>query len=101
MPVMGRLSIPPCGLAPFLLHTFSFACFTFFAVVVVVVVGTQGNKGNMKTALKKVEKVLNGPRGAKEELAKLTYPEGDSRFEALVKALEHVSGSWFVGALGE
>ena len=34
--------------------------------------GGGGGKGNMKTALKKVEKVLNGPRGAKEELAKLT-----------------------------
>ena len=45
----------------------------------------------MKVALKKVDKILNGPRGAKEELGKLTYPEGDKRFEAIVDALEKVN----------
>jgi hypothetical protein len=44
----------------------------------------------MKVCLKKAEKVLNGPRGAKDELSKMTFPAGDVRFEAIVKALEKV-----------
>jgi hypothetical protein len=50
--------------------------------------GSKG--GSMKSCLKKVEKCLNGPRGAKEELSKLTYPEGDERFKVLVVSLDTI-----------
>jgi len=60
----------------------------------------------LSAALKKADKVLNGPRGAREELAKLTYPDGDVRFELLVKSLEECldaadkqRGGKFIGQL--
>jgi TPR repeat protein len=45
---------------------------------------------SMKAAMLKVDKVLNGRRGAKEELGNMTYPEGDRRFEVCVTCLEQI-----------
>jgi hypothetical protein len=68
--------------------------------------GGGGTAKTLTAALKKAYKVLNGPRGAREELAKLTYPDGDVRFEVLVKSLEECleaadkqRGGKFIGQL--
>ena len=53
--------------------------------------GSGGGKSlSMKAAMKKVEKALDGPRGARAELSKMVYPEGDARFEVLVDGLQAV-----------
>ena len=67
--------------------------------------GTKENKKNsksaksvpMESALKEVEKALNGRRGAKEELSRMLYPTGDVRFEVCVHSLAKVLDSYHEG----
>ena len=55
---------------------------------------SSGKKMPMRTALHAVNKALNGPRGAKEELTKIVYPAGDKRFEVCVEYLQAVQDAY-------